>query len=134
MEFDGNQREFIIHVPAGYQGDRPIPVVFMLHGSNHHPGTIYNSSHWKEKSEQETILVVYPGSWRYRLIGETGLHEKWNSRDMQMLVEPGTELQDDVRFVGEVMACVRLGQRGRRPHLRQRIFQRRGFRPDPHGS
>jgi polyhydroxybutyrate depolymerase len=106
IEVDGIQREFIVHVPGGYRDDHPTPVVFIFHGSNQHPGTMYNNTTWVEKAEQETIIIVYPGSWKYRLAGEPGLQEKWNSRYLFLLVEPGTELKDDVKFVREVLARV----------------------------
>jgi poly(3-hydroxybutyrate) depolymerase len=99
IDVDDTPREFLVYVPAGYDPGAPTPVVFMFHGSNQGGPLMYANTGWAAKAEAEDFIVVYPTSWKYRLTGETGLHEKWNSAGLFQLVEPGTELKDDVKFV-----------------------------------
>jgi len=96
---DGDPREFILYVPARYDASQLTPLVFMFHGSNQSGNIMYENTRWKEKADDENILVVFPTAWKYPLIGEGGVHEKWNDVTLNMLVEPGTELKDDVNFV-----------------------------------
>lgn len=103
---DDTPREFIVYVPAGYDASQPTPVVFMFHGSNQGGPLMYENTKWKEKADAENFIVVYPTAWKYPLIGESGLHEKWNDATLFMLVEAGTELKDDVKFVREMLARV----------------------------
>lgn len=106
ISVDDTPREFLVYVPAGYDADQPTPVVFMFHGSNQGGPLMYENTKWKEKADAENFIVVYPTAWKYPLIGESGLHEKWNDVTLFMLVEPGTELKDDVKFVREMLARI----------------------------
>ncbi len=56
--FSGDTREYIVSVPASYDGLTPIPVVFMLHGSSGDGLRFYNHSGWKELGETQRILTV----------------------------------------------------------------------------
>lgn len=64
---------------------------------------MFENTNWDTYADQENFLVVFPTSWKYRLIGETGVHEKWNSVKMKTLVEPGEELKDDVKFTRVIL-------------------------------
>lgn len=103
IEVDNTPREFIVYVPAGYEPNRPTPVVIMYHGSNQSGPLMFENTNWDTYADQENFLVVFPTSWKYRLIGETGVHEKWNSVKMKTLVEPGEELKDDVKFTRVIL-------------------------------
>ena len=59
------EREFIVHVPANIDNTKPVPVVFMLHGTTGSGDVMYNSSGWVKKSEQENIISVYPSALYY---------------------------------------------------------------------
>ncbi|MCC7362530.1 MAG: hypothetical protein IT317_23820 [Anaerolineales bacterium] len=97
-------REWLLYVPPGYTGDAPVPVVFMFHGSNQGGPLMYQNTTWAALADQHGFLVVFPTGWKYPLVGEAGLHSKWNSRDLVNEVEPGTALKDDVRFVQVMLA------------------------------
>jgi polyhydroxybutyrate depolymerase len=103
---DETPREFLIYVPDGYDPNKPTPVVFMFHGSNQGGPLMYMNTGWAVKADAEDFIVVYPTSWKYRLLDETGLHEKWNTASMFKQVVPGTELKDDVKFVRMMIAAL----------------------------
>ncbi|MEW6030001.1 MAG: PHB depolymerase family esterase [Chloroflexota bacterium] len=101
---DDTPREFLVYIPAGYDASQPTPLVFMFHGSNQGGPLMYENTKWKEKADEENLIVVFPTAWKYPLIGESGRHEKWNDVTLFAIVEPGTELKDDVKFVREMLA------------------------------
>lgn len=106
VEVDGFPREFIVYVPAGYDASQPAPLVFMFHGSNQGGPLMFENTRWVQEADENNLLVVFPTAWKYPLIGETGLHTKWNDATLQRLVEPGTELRDDVHFVQMMLSQV----------------------------
>ena len=95
---DDAPREFIVYVPAGYDASQPTPVVFMFHGSNQSGNSMYENTDWVNKAEEETIIVIFPTGWEYPLVSEPGLHEKWDSENLEREIVPGTEIKDDVKF------------------------------------
>lgn len=99
VNVDGYPREFIVYVPATYDASQPAPLVFMFHGTNQGGPLMYENTRWVQEADANNIIVVFPTSWRYPLIGETGLHTKWNDIRLESLAEPGTEFRDDVHFV-----------------------------------
>ncbi len=107
LTVDDTPRAFLVYVPPGYNADTPTPVVFMFHGSNQGGPLMYANTGWAAKADAENFLVVYPTSWRYPLVGENGLHEKWNSFSLYTQVVPGTALQDDVHFVQVLVEVVK---------------------------
>ena len=99
INVDNAPRQFIVYVPNRYDPSRPTPVVFMFHGSNQSGNVMYESTDWVNKAEKENSVIIFPTGWKYPLIGERGLHEKWNAATLSQQVPPGTELKDDVHFV-----------------------------------
>jgi polyhydroxybutyrate depolymerase len=108
VEVDGFPREFIIYVPASYDASQPTPLVIMFHGSNQGGPLMYENTRWKEEADANNIIVIFPTAWKYPLIGETGTHTKWNDITLKLLVEPGTELRDDVHFTRVMLDLARL--------------------------
>lgn len=98
ISVDNAPRKYIVYVPTKYDPARPTPVVVMYHGSNQSGNLMYENTNWVDKAEKENIIVIFPTGWEYPLIGEKGLHEKWNAAGLQNETPPGTELKDDVRF------------------------------------
>lgn len=100
---DDTPREFILYVPSGYDPSMPTPIVIMLHGSNQHPNNMYENTNWVKKAEEEVILVVFPASWKYPLLEDGKIHEKWNTVALAQLAPPGTEFKDDVKFIRTII-------------------------------
>jgi poly(3-hydroxybutyrate) depolymerase len=99
IEVDNTPRKFLVYVPKGYDPKRATPVVIMLHGSNQGGPLMYESTNWAAKADAENFIVVFPTSWKYRLLEDNQFADKWNSASLSKLVVPGTELKDDVQFM-----------------------------------
>lgn len=105
IDTDGEQREYFVHVPTGYNGCEAFPVVFMLHGSGGNGERFYNISGWKEVGEEENILTVFPSSFVYPCIFDDGVNkrnaEKWTSYDLEFCGK--SEPVDDIKFLSAVI-------------------------------
>lgn len=103
MDVDGTPREFIVYVPVGYDPNVPTPVVYMIHGSNQSGKIMFENTHWARKADEETIIIVYPTSWKYRTTEANRVEDKWNTPGTEQIVAPGTELEDDVKFMRAIL-------------------------------
>ena len=105
-EVDGDTREYYVHVPASYNENEPIPVVFMLHGTGGDGEKYYNVSGWKELGETENILTVFPSSWRHCIIDEDGQKNttKWHVFPGSFDYCAGETPRDDVKFLRQIIA------------------------------
>lgn len=68
IDVDGRTREYRIHLPSGYDGVTPLPVVFAFHGSSASASVIERETSLDEIADSLGIIVVYP----------EGLHRGWN--------------------------------------------------------
>jgi polyhydroxybutyrate depolymerase len=105
----GDDREYFVHVPAGYTGASATPVVFMLHGTNGNGEDFYTNSGWKEVGEEENIITVFPSSWKYCIFDEEdGLEhpntEKWNAQPAGWVPCEGEVLRDDILFFKTIIS------------------------------
>lgn len=105
---DDTPREFIIHVPSGYDASKPTPVVFMFHGSRQTGDMLYQYSTWRQRGEAENIITVYPTGWEYTITKTNQVETKWNDIGLKNITPPGTELKDDVKFVRMMVELLRL--------------------------
>lgn len=67
LELEGSKRELIVYVPEKARGTAPVPVVFMIHGTSGDGEKFYDISGWKQKSDAEGIISVYPSALTYCL-------------------------------------------------------------------
>ena len=56
----GVEREYLLHVPAGYDPLRPTPLVISLHAGATWPAHQMNLSHWNRLADEHGFIVVYP--------------------------------------------------------------------------
>ena len=67
VRHDGRTRTYLVHVPAGYDGAAPVPVVFDFHGYGSSGRGQMGASGFRELSDQHGFVSVYPdgvaGSW-----------------------------------------------------------------------
>lgn len=103
INVDDTPREFIVHVPIGYDPAKPTPVVFMYHGTNGTGETMLEKTSWVRKADEVTAIVVFPSSWQYFLITENANSRKWNDAQLSNLIAPDAELKDDVKFTREIL-------------------------------
>ena len=53
-------RHYTVHVPPGYDGKKPLPVVVMLHGGGGTSKGAATETGWDAKADQENFLAVFP--------------------------------------------------------------------------
>lgn len=89
---DGQSRSYLLHVPPGYTGAAPVPVVFDFHGLGGNGMQQRNLSGWAAVADREGFLMVYPN----------GSSNAWNvGRCCPPAADQGV---DDVAFVRAVIA------------------------------
>jgi polyhydroxybutyrate depolymerase len=71
LESGGLDRTYLIHVPASYDPQKPVPLILVLHGATQSPASAERMSKMSQKSESENFIVVYPSG--------TGRLPTWNS-------------------------------------------------------
>lgn len=58
----GVRREYLLHVPASYDGRSRVPLVISLHGAGGWPVQQMEVSGWNRVADREGFLVVYPAA------------------------------------------------------------------------
>ena len=89
---DGEDREYYVHVPAGYDGSEPVALVLALHGGGGTAAKMDKLSGLGKVSDAEGFIIVYP----------QGKNKRWNDgRKIKRLIK--TKDMDDVKFLGDVV-------------------------------
>jgi polyhydroxybutyrate depolymerase len=92
MTVDGVTREYHVHVPPGYDGSEPVPLVLALHGGGGEGNKMDELTGFNDVADEEGFMVVYP----------QGVNKRWNDgRDIQSLLP--VEPPDDVKFLGDLV-------------------------------
>jgi polyhydroxybutyrate depolymerase len=105
-EVDGDAREYIVHVPTGYDPNSATPAVLMLHGGGGSGEGMYSNSGWKEVGESQTILTIFPTALEYcytNWLGQTRFATRWHSLNRSVFCV-GQTLKDDVAFLRQLIA------------------------------
>lgn len=104
LEHGGLARKYILHVPAGYDGSHPLPLVVALHGGGGHAEAMADDSRYGlgSSADRAGFAVVFPNGYS-RLPG--GRFATWNAgaccgdaRDRGV---------DDVGFIRALVATVK---------------------------
>lgn len=85
------ERNYLIHVPKGYDPKKPAPVVLALHGAAMNGSMMVWFSGLNKKSDEAGFIVVYP----------SGAGTFWNAGGIQGKLAEGRA--DDVAFIGKVL-------------------------------
>lgn len=70
----GRTRTYFVHVPSHYDGHKPLPLVFVLHGATQSPESAEQMSGMSTKADKENFLAVYPSG-----TGRLSRVPTWNS-------------------------------------------------------
>lgn len=107
LELNGDQREFFVHLPRGYQSGRRMPLVIFLHGAGGNGSGAYNNSGWKELGDSLGVITAFPSSWRYQVVkeGRTNCEttSQWNSYQLTFCGSADQTPRDDTRFIEMIM-------------------------------
>lgn len=96
LNYGGRERRFVVHMPKGHSGAKPLPVVIGFHGGGGRAESFQRQSRLDEASDRHGFLVVYPdGTGRARLL-------TWNAGTCCGLAV--RENVDDVGFVRAMVA------------------------------
>ena len=87
----GQSRDYILHVPTGYDRAKPTPLVISIHGAANWPSFQANLSQWNRLADEQGFLVVYPA-------GEGGGPKTWILRGRRTPAR-----MPDVIFVSELL-------------------------------
>lgn len=106
---DGVEREYYVHVPAGYTNNLVTPVVIMCHGGGQTGEQFYNISGWKEVGDSVNILTVFPTALTYCTTddGIIANRTKWNSFPGGSDFCPGVTPKDDIKFMKEMITAMK---------------------------
>ena len=100
----GESRTFIVHVPTGYTGSSPVPVVLDFHPLGGTGSSQEGSSGWKAKCDSVGCIAVFPDS------SKTAGDNSWNAGYCCDNAE--AKKIDDVQFARDIIkyleanACV----------------------------
>jgi len=53
-------RSYVVHLPVGYNGASPLPVVLVFHGRGGFPGTVARQSQMDALADKHGFMAVYP--------------------------------------------------------------------------
>jgi polyhydroxybutyrate depolymerase len=94
LDHDSQSRSYRVHVPPGYDGSAPVPIVFVFHGGGGSGEQIeLRSSGMNEVADREGFVAVYADG--------TGAIRTWNAGGCC-----GGAVRDDVDDVGFVRALL----------------------------
>ncbi len=91
LPFGGLPRRYLVHVPPGYDGSTPVPLVVDIHGFGSNANQQRGISGMRALSDARGFLVVYPDGWE----------NAWNAN-----ICCGNADLDDVGFIRAVVAAV----------------------------
>jgi polyhydroxybutyrate depolymerase len=92
LQWGGDQRSYVVHIPAGYTGMTAVPLMLVIHGAHNTPAMARSWSQMDPVSNQNGFIVMYPA----------GL-DCWNAGG----ILPGcTAAMDDVGFLKAAISDV----------------------------
>ena len=92
LTHDGQRRTYSVHVPPGYDGRTPVPLVIDMHGLTSSDTAQAGMSGWRAKAYREGFIVVHP----------QGISNSWNGGRLCC----GTAQRTGVDDVGFMRAIV----------------------------
>lgn len=91
--YEGRTRTFLLHIPPGYDGSTPFPLVVGLHGGTGSARQFERSTHMNAAADRLGFIAVYPNG--------TGILKTWNAGYCC-----GTAQQEKVDDVGFIRALI----------------------------
>jgi len=89
INFGGQERTYLVHIPAGYDPTQPSPLVLVFHGFSLNAEEMVRITGFNTQADAEGFVVVYPNG--------SGKKSSWNGGDC--CGEAQVKNVDDVGFV-----------------------------------
>src|SRR5450432_2808943 len=94
FDFGGRSRDYVVHVPTGYDGGKRVPLVVDLHGYTSWATEQASRTKWGAKADAEGFIVIDPD----------GVDKSWNATICCGTAQ--SSMIDDVAFMRAVVARV----------------------------
>jgi poly(3-hydroxybutyrate) depolymerase len=89
LQSGGMNRSYLLHIPPGYDGTKPLPLVFDVHGYTSFASEQLMRSKWDQMADKEGFVLIDP----------EGVNKSWNAGSCC-----GGNSQDDVKYFRDVVA------------------------------
>lgn len=89
LQSGGTSRSYLLHIPPGYDGTKPLPLVFDVHGYTSFASEQLMRSKWDKMADKEGFILIDPD----------GVNKSWNAGSCC-----GGNKQDDVKFFRDMVA------------------------------
>jgi len=89
LQSGGMNRSYLLHIPPGYDGTKPLPLVFDVHGYTSFASEQLMRSKWDQMADKEGFVLIDP----------EGVDKSWNAGSCC-----GGNSQDDVKYFRDVVA------------------------------
>jgi polyhydroxybutyrate depolymerase len=89
LQSSGMNRSYLLHIPPGYDGTKPLPLVFDVHGYTSFASEQLMRSKWDKMADTEGFVLIDP----------EGVNKSWNAGSCC-----GGNNQDDVKYFRDVVA------------------------------
>jgi polyhydroxybutyrate depolymerase len=89
LQSGGMNRSYLLHIPPGYDGTKPLPLVFDVHGYSSFASEQLMRSKWDQMADKEGFVLIDP----------EGVNKSWNAGSCC-----GGNNQDDVKYFRDVVA------------------------------
>jgi len=106
FQLDGKTRQFDVHVPKGYDGSKPLPVIYMLHGLTESAAQMQEYSQMNKIADEKGFAVVYVQALPQTFPGSLGLYKEnsWNLDHGTLTDKDPT--YDDLKYIKDVKSRV----------------------------
>jgi len=88
LDSGGMNRSYLLHIPPGYDGTKPLALVFDVHGYSSFASEQLMRSKWDKMADQEGFVLIDP----------EGVNKSWNAGSCC-----GGNNQDDVKYFRDVV-------------------------------
>jgi len=103
IRFHGFRRTYRVHLPPGYDAQKPLPVVVVVHGAFDTAKGMERFSRFSDLADEKHFIALYPNG-----IGILGFLQHWNAG--HCCGKAAADKIDDIKFLSTVIedACSRL--------------------------
>lgn len=102
IPFGSDHRTYLLHLPQGYTGESPIPMVLALHGGFGNAYNIENQSQLSLKANMENFIVLYPEGIKGEVLNISSWNAGW------CCGYASSSGSDDVGFINSLIDSIKL--------------------------